>query len=183
MPAAVEVVDTATWEAVQHLARRGLLPTLAVPSQADGSPEAEERRQTRAAELLRGAERKREMSGVPCAGGFVAEAAAPARDAVELALSAVAVRHALVPDRGGAPVPESLLCGPMVARSFIDGGDVDLVRRLRAGADAPDPGALGGGTTPVVKVVFVLDDDDTIYLIHAHDLTTREKQRYRRRRR
>jgi len=27
-------------------------------------------------------------------------------------------------------------------RSFVDQADVDLVRRLRAGADAPDPHAL-----------------------------------------
>ena len=142
LPAGVEVVDAATWEALQRLARRGLLPTLAVPSEPDGSPEAEERRQTRAAELLRSAERKREMTGVLCAGGFVAEAAAPARDAVELALAAVAVRHALTPDGDGGPLPESLLCGPMLVRSFVDGADVDLVRRLRAGTEAPDPHAL-----------------------------------------
>lgn len=142
LPAGVEVVDAATWEALQRLARRGLLPTLAVPSEPDGSPEAEERRQTRAAELLRSAERKREMTGVLCAGGFVAEAAVPARDAVELALAAVAVRHALAPDGDGGPLPESLLCGPMLVRSFVDGADVDLVRRLRAGTEAPDPHAL-----------------------------------------
>ena len=82
------------------------------------------------------------MSGVLCAGGFAAEAAAPARDAVELALAAVAVRHALAPDGDGGPVPESLLCGPMLVRSFVDGADVDLVRRLRAGIEAPDPDAL-----------------------------------------
>jgi len=99
-------------------------------------------RWTRAAELLRGAERKREMSGVLCAGGFVAEAAAPARDAVELVLAAVAIRHALVPDGDAGPLPESLLCGPMLVRSFVDGADVDLIRRLRAGAEAPDPDAL-----------------------------------------
>ena len=142
VPAGVEVIDAATWEAVQRLARRGLLSALAVPSEPDGSPEAEERRRTRAAELLRSAERKREMSGVLCAGGFVAEAAAPARDAVELALAAVAIRHALVPDGDGGPLPESLLCGPMLVRSFVDEADLDLVRRLRAGAEAPGPDAL-----------------------------------------
>jgi hypothetical protein len=142
VPAGVEVIDAATWEAVQRLARRGLLPALAVPAEPDGSAEAEERRRTRAAELLRSAERKREMSGVLCAGGFVAEAASPARDAVELALAAVAIRHALLPDGDGGPLPESLLCGPMLVRAFVDGADVDLVRRLRAGAEAPDPDAL-----------------------------------------
>jgi hypothetical protein len=142
VPAGVEVVDAATWEAVQRLARRGLLSALALPSEPDGRPEAEERRLTRAAELLRGAERKREMSGVLRAAGFVAEAAAPAHDAVELALAAVAVRHALTPEGDGGPVPESLLCGPMLVRSFVDGSDVDLVRRLRGGVEAPDPHTL-----------------------------------------
>jgi hypothetical protein len=142
VPAGVEVIDAATWEAVQRLARRGLLPALAAPSEPDGIPEAEERRRTRAAELLRRAERKREMSGVLCAGGFVAEAAAPARDAVEIALAALAIRHSLVPESDGGPLPESLICGPMLVRSFVDGSDVDLIRRLRAGAEAPDPDAL-----------------------------------------
>jgi len=142
VPAGVEVIDAATWEAVQRLAHRGLLSVLAAASGPDGSAEAEERRRTRAAELLRSAERKREMSGVLCAGGFAAEAAAPARDAVELALAAVAIRHGLVPDGDGGPVPESLLCGPMLVRSFVDGAAVDLVRRLRAGVEAPDTDAL-----------------------------------------
>lgn len=32
-----------------------------------------------------------------------------------------------------------------------------------------------------LQVVFVLDDDGTVYIIHARPLTTREKQRFRRR--
>jgi len=52
----------------------------------------------------------------------------------------VAIRHALVPDGDGGPLPESLLCGPMLVRSFVDEADVDLVRRLRAGAGAEVPG-------------------------------------------
>jgi uncharacterized DUF497 family protein len=34
-----------------------------------------------------------------------------------------------------------------------------------------------------VQVVFVVDDDDTVYIIHAKPLTDREKRRYRRRNR
>lgn len=34
----------------------------------------------------------------------------------------------------------------------------------------------------LVQVVFVLDDDETIYVIHARPLTEREKRRLRRRR-
>src|SRR5438309_1293661 len=61
VPAGVEVIDASTWEAIQRLARRGLLPALAGPSAPDASPEAEERRRMRAAALLRSAERKREV--------------------------------------------------------------------------------------------------------------------------
>ena len=139
-PAAVEIVDAATWDVIERLARRGLLPTLAVP--ADRDPAGEERRRERAEELLRSAERKREMSGVLCAAGFVAEAAAPAHDAVELALAAVAVRHSLAAEGDGVPLAESLLSGPMLVRSFVDGSDVDLIHRLRAGAAAPHPPSL-----------------------------------------
>ena len=32
-----------------------------------------------------------------------------------------------------------------------------------------------------LQVVFVLDEDETIYVIHARPLTDREKRRYRRR--
>jgi len=32
----------------------------------------------------------------------------------------------------------------------------------------------------LLQVVFVLDDDDTVYVIHARPLTDREKRRYRR---
>lgn len=34
-----------------------------------------------------------------------------------------------------------------------------------------------------LQVVFVLDDDDSVYVIHARPLTDREKRRRRRRRR
>ncbi len=35
----------------------------------------------------------------------------------------------------------------------------------------------------LLQVVYVLDDDGTVYVIHARPLNEREKQRYRRRRR
>jgi uncharacterized DUF497 family protein len=41
---------------------------------------------------------------------------------------------------------------------------------------------LGRGDQPL-QVVFVLDPDDTAYIIHARPLTEKEKRRYRRRRR
>jgi uncharacterized DUF497 family protein len=42
-------------------------------------------------------------------------------------------------------------------------------------------GATGSGW--MIQVVYLLDDDRTIYVIHARPLTDREKRRYRRRRR
>jgi uncharacterized DUF497 family protein len=38
----------------------------------------------------------------------------------------------------------------------------------------------GSGDRPI-QVIFVLDDDDTIYVIHARPLTDSEKRRFRRR--
>jgi uncharacterized DUF497 family protein len=32
-----------------------------------------------------------------------------------------------------------------------------------------------------LQVVFILDDDDTVFVIHARPLTDREKRRFRRR--
>ena len=40
-------------------------------------------------------------------------------------------------------------------------------------------GQTRGGRS--LQVVFILDPDDTVYVIHARDLTAREKQRLRRR--
>ncbi len=139
LPAGVEVVDAATWETVQRLARRGLLSAVAPSVEPDGSPDAEVHRLARAEDLLRTAERKRHMTSVLYDGGFAAEAVAPAHEAVEIALSAVAVRHGLMPDADAGPLPEGLLCGAMLVRSFIDGADVSLVRRLRAGAGGAEP--------------------------------------------
>ena len=64
--------------------------------------------------------------------------------------------------------------------------DVVMAARQPYPLERPDEKWLVWGRTPAgraLQVVFVLDDDDTIYVIHARDLTMREKQRYRRRRR
>ena len=63
---------------------------------------------------------------------------------------------------------------------------VVMVARQPYPLERPDEKWLVWARTPsgrALQVVFVLDDDDTIYVIHARDLTTREKQRFRRRRR
>src|SRR5439155_14307139 len=44
LPAAVEVIDAPTWEALQRLARRDLRPALDVPPEPGGRPEVGERR-------------------------------------------------------------------------------------------------------------------------------------------
>ena len=52
--------------------------------------------------------------------------------------------------------------------------------------ERPDDKWLAWGPTRggrILQVVFVLDPDFTIYVIHARTLTPREKQRFRRRRR
>ena len=64
--------------------------------------------------------------------------------------------------------------------------DVVMAARQPYPLERPDAKWLVWGRTRsgrALQVVFVLDDGDTIYVIHARDLTTREKQRYRRRRR
>jgi len=63
--------------------------------------------------------------------------------------------------------------------------DVVMAARQPYPLERPDDKWLVWGRTPsgrALQVVFVLDDD-TVHVIHARDLTTREKQRYRRRRR
>ena len=57
-------------------------------------------------------------------------------------MAAVAVRHSLAAEGDEVPLPESLVCGPMLVRSPVDGSDVDLIRRLRAGFAAPHPPSL-----------------------------------------
>jgi uncharacterized DUF497 family protein len=62
--------------------------------------------------------------------------------------------------------------------------DVVMAARQPYPLERPDDKWLVWGRTPsgrALQVVFVLDDD-TIYVIHARDLTTREKRQYRRRR-
>lgn len=59
-------------------------------------------------------------------------------------------------------------------------------------AEAPFPRKTGGGKQvvwgrgsagEVLQVVFLLDEDGTVYIIHARPLTGREKRSYRRIRR
>jgi uncharacterized protein len=75
-----------------------------------------------------------------------------------------------------------------IARHGVDPGDAEAVVEE---AEAPYPQAsredkwLVWGPAPdgeLLQVVFVLDDDDTVFVIHARRLTDNEKRRYRRNR-
>ena len=75
-----------------------------------------------------------------------------------------------------------------VARHGVDPGEAEGVVE---GVEAPWPRYRGDGKYLVwgrgrgdhlLQVVFVLDPDDSIYIIQARPLTEREKRRYRRRR-
>ncbi len=46
--------------------------------------------------------------------------------------------------------------------------------------EAEDAMPLGRGGRPL-QVVFVIDDEDSIFIIHARPLTDKEKKRYRKR--
>jgi len=62
--------------------------------------------------------------------------------------------------------------------------DVVMAGRRPYPLERPDGKWLAWGPTRggrVLQVVCILDDDDTIYVIHGRDLTPREKRRYRRR--
>jgi hypothetical protein len=141
MPIAAEVIDAPAWEALQRLARRGLVPALKVESRPDGDAAAEGQRRRHARQLMEGAQRKLKMAEVLRAGGFAVEAMAPAREGVETAIRAAAIGGGLLGADDDAPVPESLLRGELLARAFMRDQDVTLVTRLRAnGAAAADTG-------------------------------------------
>ena len=64
--------------------------------------------------------------------------------------------------------------------------DVVAGARMPYPAERPDEKWLVWGPTRgarLLQVVFVLDDDVTVYVIHARELTAGEKRRVRRRKR
>jgi len=62
----------------------------------------------------------------------------------------------------------------------------DVVRNARSPQKTSDTKWLvwgrGAGGRPI-QVVYLVDPDDTVYVIHARTLTAAEKRRFRRRRR
>ena len=76
-----------------------------------------------------------------------------------------------------------------IAEHGIEREEAELVVRA---ARKPFPQQIGddkllvmgtGRRGRYLQVVYVLDPDDTVFVIHARPLTGREKQRYRRRKR
>ncbi len=131
---AIELIDAATWEAVQRLAAAGIVQLGAAPEVLHGATPAEteserRRREARLAEAreqLAGAERPRRMAEVLAAGGFHAEALAPLAEAVEQALCALALGAGVPAER---PVPVAALRGPIAAA-------LELPAELAAGVEA-----------------------------------------------
>ena len=76
-----------------------------------------------------------------------------------------------------------------IAKHGVDPAEAEMVVRQ---ARAPFPQQIGddkllvmgrGSGGQFLEVIYVLDPDDTVFIIHARPLTEREKRRYRRRRR
>jgi hypothetical protein len=131
LPIEAEVIDASTWETLQRLARRGLVPALRPELLPDRDPAAEARRRARARELMDAARRKMGMAELLRGGGFAIEALAPARDAVDIGVRAAAIGHALVPADDDACVSEALLRGELLARAVLRNEHVDAVLGLR----------------------------------------------------
>ena len=76
-----------------------------------------------------------------------------------------------------------------IAIHGVDSEEAEMVVRS---AQPPYPEQIGNDKLLVIgqgrggrylQVIYVLDPDDTVFVIHARPLTDREKKRYRRRRR
>jgi uncharacterized DUF497 family protein len=75
-----------------------------------------------------------------------------------------------------------------IAKHRVDPAEAEMVVRQ---ARTPFPQQIGdekllvmgrGREGRYLQVVYLLDPDDTVFIIHARPLTEREKRRYRRRR-
>ena len=66
---------------------------------------------------------------------------------------------------------------PLEAEAVIEGARPPFPRRIEDDKWLVWGRGVGGR---LLQVVFVLDDDDAVYVIHARPMTDREKRRYRR---
>jgi len=144
-PGPVEVLDRRTYETLQRLADLGLVRfdggAGAELHRSEGlkrpGPTPEEKRREKAAELAGEAGKKIRMGQVLADGGFPKEALAPVREAVELAVRALAVLSGI--EEAGAsadPVPAGAIRGKIVPPGFLTAGDADRIASLRELAGA-----------------------------------------------
>jgi hypothetical protein len=142
----VEVLDRVTYETIQRLEKLGWVK-LASGAEAElhrsaglkrPGPSPEERRRNRATELAGEAGKKLRMGRLLAEGGFPSEALAPVRDAVELALRALAVLCGI--EAAGAssdPVAAAVLHGELVGSGLLSVEDAARASALRELAGAP----------------------------------------------
>jgi len=66
---------------------------------------------------------------------------------------------------------------PAEAEEIVEEAEAPFPRKIRE-----DKRFVWGSTSGgrMLQVVFILDDDGTVFVIHARDLTDREKRQYRR---
>ena len=76
-----------------------------------------------------------------------------------------------------------------IAEHGVDSQEAEMIVRQ---AEPPFPEQIGGDKLLAIgqgrggrflQVIYILDPDDTVFVIHARALTNREKARYRRRKR
>ncbi len=136
----VEVLDKQTYESIQRLSRIGMV-TLAgestkeihrSPALKHSCPSPEENRRKRAGELSSEADKKLRMGHVLAEGGFLCEAIVPVRDAVELAIRALAVFSGN--DKAGTctdPLPVHTIYSQIIPKGLIEEKDVAQISILR----------------------------------------------------
>jgi len=134
-PGDVEVLDAATWAAIERLIGSGLLApgaparnVLHAASGDTGAGEVRRRRRAAARRALQAAERKQRMAEVLAAGGFAVEAFDPLREAVEGTLRALA---RLEGESGDAPVPIESVAAVLGSAGLASDGTAALVEQLR----------------------------------------------------
>ncbi len=133
----LELMDRAAYQTLQRLIEAGVLSantasvkTLYCASTPD-TPQDDGRakRLAEAQEHLAKGEHKQRMAKVLAEGGFVAEALAPMREAVETALQALAIRWDWKTE---APIPIDLIDAKLVKKGMMPDEILSLVTHLRA---------------------------------------------------
>jgi len=148
--AQVELLDRATYRTVQRLVASGVLSAAGgdqavlyeEPGSAASGPDPGQRRREAARRHFEEAERKRRMAEVLAAGGFVPEALAPLREALERGLQCLARLEGR--DDTDQPLPLEYVRESLVAESALPPETVQLLARLRGGdsREADDAGEL-----------------------------------------